>query len=1270
MNEKLCDYAQVASKLEALEQLIGEARCQVEQFMEDREQKVCQLNEKIQKVHAERKELVRAEEQRRIDKYNEQLQIARQRQADVEQWHQEMLAENANYNSVYQQMSGNNHILKNFVNCSDAIQTIETIWEQYKTGYQSVQTRVTNIMFKKRRQQYEYFVVWRNTIQYYLQLLPQQMQAELNQWEQMRMQENNGIHQREQEQNAGYINEVNEQFQQKKQGICNRFAQELDQLFPDDEINTYDFIMDNYFYTCEMINDETLLRDQVLHMGCVGIFIPEWREEEKPLFFSLQNKFGEFFEEDSIFLPVLHTAENPKCLLLQSDQQEFVKKWMEQYLFSMILRVQASKLTLHIVDSVDQGTNVEFLAGLAGQVSGLFGEGVLTKEQDVTKRLRQINEKIIHMRQEVFSKPTDTIWNCDVDTGIEVVVWYDFPNGITKEGMAYLYNIMREGPACGIYVVMTDGKTDTSCYTEEFRLQIARIKQQCQSITFENGVLQMGSFLYRYVQVWTEESFEEQCKQYAIATCIAKRKEKIATDQIVVWANKETADVDEVRQPVIALKQEVLQQMEARSTVPEETQEFPEKILLGEVLYPFGLFEKRNAPFGVIRTYFKDEYCICRPWLLDFSKMPNLLVTMKEEDLLTGQRFIHHVLWSFLSVIPILKYQISVVDCERKGGSIRPFFDLKEQVPEVFDSKIYTSSETVFQCLQRYNDIIEDRIQSKLGNRYQNILEYNRENKSNPEPLYAIAIFDFPCGFDGKNMQLLLNIMKNGSKCGVYVVMGWNEDGALASYDRSVGLLEQIKETCTQIKAVDQKYLLLETGCQLTINLEKYKECSSEGWIYFDRLSGAWKLEDDYEEEEEQEKEEIEYVKIYENGEYLIDESMQAKIEALMKVPDIDAERELLLQTDEYGFLTEISDHYRVNLERWFLNDEEMKAFVSDYAARIRKKKQDGLQFEQLLDEVLFAQDASELLTIPVGIGDQGKKVSISFGESGTSSHHGLITGATGSGKSSLLHTLIMSAMLRYSPEQLHLYLLDFKNGTEFKIYEQYHLPHIQLLALDSMQEFGESILEKLVQIMEERAVACKSVNAKNLAEYVKSAQTPMPRILVIMDEFQLLYNSASNSKIAKNCAELTKRLVMEGRAFGIHLLMSTQSARIISSLSLDKDVVGQMRIRIGLKCSEEETGYLFGDRNAKQAFAWMRGPIGTAVLNEVSWKEVMWHFVWRIAKRIRKGSCYRKLHKNLQMRRVINLFLKETGLQICWMLSRKKRKKRKKDCKLQLETY
>lgn len=190
-----------------------------------------------------------------------------------------------------------------------------------------------------------------------------------------------------------------------------------------------------------------------------------------------------------------------------------------------------------------------------------------------------------------------------------------------------------------------------------------------------------------------------------------------------------------------------------------------------------------------------------------------------------------------------------------------------------------------------------------------------------------------------------------------------------------------------------------------------------------------------------------------------------------------------------------------------------------------------------------------------------------------------------------------MSALLHYSPDELHLYLMDFKGGTEFQVYDpgSWRIPHIKLLALDAKQEFGESILEALGDEIEKRSETFKEADVSNLSRYVEKTGTAMPRILVIIDEFQVLFDESSDRKVAQHCASLAKDITTRGRSYGIHLLMATQSTTGFPDLSLSRDTIGQMRIHIGLKCGEADARELFGDTRALEL---MKGPIGTAVMN------------------------------------------------------------------------
>ena len=281
-------------------------------------------------------------------------------------------------------------------------------------------------------------------------------------------------------------------------------------------------------------------------------------------------------------------------------------------------------------------------------------------------------------------------------------------------------------------------------------------------------------------------------------------------------------------------------------------------------------------------------------------------------------------------------------------------------------------------------------------------------------------------------------------------------------------------------------------------------------------------------------------------------------------------------------------------------NSQSIDEFGNEYFELAKKKSSVGVSFSSICDaNSLFTMSTKNLLSIPVGKGDGSVVKSIEFGK--LSSQHALITGATGSGKSTLLHTIIMSALLNYSPDEVNLYLMDFKSGTEFKIYESVPVPHIKLLALDAMQEFGESILEELIEEQKRRSVLFKeNGECTNIKSYIEKTGKHLPRILVVMDEFQILFNDSSNRKVANHCAELANKIVTEGRAFGIHLIMATQTLRSIREHSaIQSSTIEQMRIRIGLKCNAEDASLVFGENNSSDALMHMKGAIGTAVCNQ-----------------------------------------------------------------------
>lgn len=242
-------------------------------------------------------------------------------------------------------------------------------------------------------------------------------------------------------------------------------------------------------------------------------------------------------------------------------------------------------------------------------------------------------------------------------------------------------------------------------------------------------------------------------------------------------------------------------------------------------------------------------------------------------------------------------------------------------------------------------------------------------------------------------------------------------------------------------------------------------------------------------------------------------------------------------------------------------------------------------------------------IRIPIGIHGANEVQYLTLGVGG--SHHALIAGVAGSGKSSLLHTIILRTLMQYSPDELVIYLVDFKRGVEFKIYADFILPSFKVVAIESEREFGYNILSSLEREQKIRADLFKKSHVDKIEEY-RELGKKMPRILVIMDEFHELFSNA-NDEIAKKSAIIMERIVRQGRAFGVHMILASQSYSNITGI--DKAVFDQMAVRIVLKCSKADANLLLDDGSTEIDQISIDDP-GRAVYNsEAGNKEYNSHF-------------------------------------------------------------
>jgi DNA segregation ATPase FtsK/SpoIIIE, S-DNA-T family len=272
---------------------------------------------------------------------------------------------------------------------------------------------------------------------------------------------------------------------------------------------------------------------------------------------------------------------------------------------------------------------------------------------------------------------------------------------------------------------------------------------------------------------------------------------------------------------------------------------------------------------------------------------------------------------------------------------------------------------------------------------------------------------------------------------------------------------------------------------------------------------------------------------------------------------------------------------------------DEITRLVRLVGERSRDANRVEVPFDYVAPRPVEVWSASARNGLAVAIGRAGatKRQLLELGK-GTA-QHALVAGKTGSGKSTLLHALITNLALNYSPDEVELYLIDFKKGVEFKAYAYHRLPHAKAVAIESEREFGLSVLQRLDGVLKERGDLFREAGVNSLAEYRdyleekhkresadridEPARRPTcPRILLIVDEFQEFF--VEDDRVAQECALLLDRLVRQGRAFGLHVLLGSQT--LGGAYSLARTTIDQMAVRIALQCSDADAQLILSKEN------------------------------------------------------------------------------------------
>jgi DNA segregation ATPase FtsK/SpoIIIE, S-DNA-T family len=210
------------------------------------------------------------------------------------------------------------------------------------------------------------------------------------------------------------------------------------------------------------------------------------------------------------------------------------------------------------------------------------------------------------------------------------------------------------------------------------------------------------------------------------------------------------------------------------------------------------------------------------------------------------------------------------------------------------------------------------------------------------------------------------------------------------------------------------------------------------------------------------------------------------------------------------------------------------------------------------------ARPPRDRLRVPIGVDLDGLPVELDLKESALDGMgpHGLVIGATGSGKSELLRTLVLGLAATHSPENLNVVLIDYKGGATFVSLDQ--LPHVAAVITNLAEELA--LVDRMSdaingEVLRRQELLRRAGNYASIHDYERARATgtrlaPLPTLLIVCDEFSELLTAKPDF------IDLFVQIGRVGRSLGVHLLLASQRLEEGRLRGLDT----HLSYRIGLR--------------------------------------------------------------------------------------------------------
>lgn len=241
-----------------------------------------------------------------------------------------------------------------------------------------------------------------------------------------------------------------------------------------------------------------------------------------------------------------------------------------------------------------------------------------------------------------------------------------------------------------------------------------------------------------------------------------------------------------------------------------------------------------------------------------------------------------------------------------------------------------------------------------------------------------------------------------------------------------------------------------------------------------------------------------------------------------------------------------------------------------------------------------WQEDATREVRAIFGRDRDGQPLELAFGQNarGESRVHAVVAGATGIGKGVLLHSVILSLATRYRPDQLRFYLIDGQNGIEMQVYQD--LPHAELVSVHTPVDLVRGVVTDLGAELDRRSARLVGAGVGEIAGYWAAGHRDMPRLVIVIDEYQFLFLGDSNG----TAAGILQKIAAQGRRVGLHLLLASQRFHALGLVN-QSALFSNIHTRISLQLTTDTKGAIGEFDHAGQDLIWEHcTKPGRAVIN------------------------------------------------------------------------